>query len=99
MSPLKAEITVNLKGPDIRMLDEQNINRKAEERFKAKMGYTVQDAANKKWKVKEELTAITELYKITVKVLSEELAALNDTDKATRIIKMDKVNNTWKIQN
>lgn len=99
MSPLKAEVTVNLKGPDIGMLDEQNINRKAEERFKAKMGYTVQDATNKKWKAKEELTAITELYKITVKVLSEELAALKETDKATRIIKMDKVNNIWKIQN
>ena len=98
-SPSKAEVTVKLKGPDIKTLNEQNINKKAEERFKAKMGYTIQEAVNRKWKAKEELSAITELYKITVKVLSEELSTLKYVDKGTEVIKFDRINNTWKIQN
>ena len=63
------------------------------------MGYTIQEAVNRKWKAKEELSAITELYKITVKVLSEELSTLKYVDKGTEVIKFDRINNTWKIQN
>lgn len=96
-SPEKAEVTVILKGPDIKSLNEGNINRKAEELFKAKMGYTIKEAGNRKWKAKEEVAAITELYKITVKVLAEDLSSLKDTDKREVLIHLNRKNNLWEV--
>ena len=98
VSPKKAEVTIILKGPNLELLDKDSVTKKSEEIFKSKMGYSVKEAITRKWKKNEEVSAMTELLKISIKTLVEELNSLENTNKRKEVIILNKNNNKWEIE-
>ena len=98
VSPKKAELTIILKGPNLDLLDKDRITKKSEEIFKSKMGYSVKEAITRKWKKNEEVSSMTELLKISIKTLAEELNSLENTNKRKEVIILNKNNNKWEIE-
>lgn len=98
VSPKKAEVTIILKGPNLKLLDKDSVTKKSEEIFKSKMGYSVEEAITRKWKKNEEVSSMTELLKISIKTLAEELNSLENTNKRKEVIILNKNNNKWEIE-
>ena len=98
VSPKKAEVTIILKGPNLELLDKDSVTKKSEEIFKSKMGYSVEEAITRKWKKNEEVSAMTELLKISIKTLVEELNSLENTNKRKEVIILNKNNSKWEIE-
>ena len=98
VSPKKAELTIILKGPNLKLLDKDSVTKKSEEIFKSKMGYSVEEAITRKWKKNEEVSSMTELLKISIKTLVEELNSLENTNKRKEVIILNKNNNKWEIE-
>lgn len=98
VSPKKAEVTIILKGPNLKLLDKDSVTKKSEEIFKSKMGYSVEEAITRKWKKNEEVSSMTELLKILTKTLAEELNSLENTNKRKEVIILNKNNSKWEIE-
>lgn len=98
LSSEEASVKFEITAVNIEKLDEQMIEKKAEEKFKKKLGMSLTDVIGSKLSKKEWENTILESIHTYIGILSDEMSKIKEYNTDTGEIRMHKVNGQWKIE-